>query len=37
MTLSTRAYVVTAKRRMEVALDIPTVDEAGLPGPYISL
>jgi tripartite-type tricarboxylate transporter receptor subunit TctC len=32
-----RAYAVTAKRRMEVAPEIPTVDEAGLPGFYNSV
>ncbi|AXK80181.1 tripartite tricarboxylate transporter substrate binding protein BugD [Pseudolabrys taiwanensis] len=31
-----RAYAVTAKKRLESAPDIPTVDEAGLPGLYIS-
>jgi tripartite-type tricarboxylate transporter receptor subunit TctC len=30
-----RAYAVTAKDRMAVAPDIPTVDEAGLPGFYM--
>jgi tripartite-type tricarboxylate transporter receptor subunit TctC len=30
-----RAYAVTAKGRMAVAPDIPTVDEAGLPGFYM--
>jgi tripartite-type tricarboxylate transporter receptor subunit TctC len=30
-----RAYAVTAKARMAVAPDIPTVDEAGLPGFYM--
>jgi len=32
-----RAYAVTAKTRMPAAPDIPTVDEAGLPGLYISI
>jgi len=32
-----RAYAVTAKTRMAVAPEIPTVDEAGLPGFYFSL
>jgi tripartite-type tricarboxylate transporter receptor subunit TctC len=32
-----RAYAVTAKDRIPVAPDIPTVDEAGLRGFYISL
>ena len=32
-----RAYGVTAKTRLTVAPDIPTVDEAGLPGFYFSL
>jgi len=32
-----RAYAVTAKTRIPMAPDIPTVDEAGLPGFYISL
>ncbi|HKE41249.1 MAG TPA: tripartite tricarboxylate transporter substrate binding protein BugD [Casimicrobiaceae bacterium] len=32
-----RAYAVTAKTRMVAAPDIPTVDEAGLPGLYISV
>jgi tripartite-type tricarboxylate transporter receptor subunit TctC len=31
-----RAYAVTAKSRVAVAPDIPTVDEAGLPGFYFS-
>ena len=31
-----KAYAVTAPRRLPVAPDIPTVDEAGLPGFYIS-
>jgi tripartite-type tricarboxylate transporter receptor subunit TctC len=30
-----RAYAVTAKNRLAVAPDIPTVDEAGLPGFYM--
>src|SRR5215831_863778 len=33
---SIKAYAVTAKRRMVAAPDIPTVDEAGLPGLYAS-
>jgi tripartite-type tricarboxylate transporter receptor subunit TctC len=32
-----RAYAVTAKTRLASAPDIPTVDEAGLPGFYISI
>jgi tripartite-type tricarboxylate transporter receptor subunit TctC len=32
-----RAYAVTASRRLATAPDIPTVDEAGLPGFYVSL
>lgn len=32
-----RAYAVTAKTRMEAAPDIPTVDEAGLPGFYVGV
>jgi len=32
-----RAYAVTAKTRMETAPEIPTVDEAGLPGFYVSI
>ncbi|MEQ1776353.1 MAG: tripartite tricarboxylate transporter substrate-binding protein [Burkholderiales bacterium] len=32
-----RAYAVTAKARQEAALEIPTVDEAGLPGLYTSV
>jgi tripartite-type tricarboxylate transporter receptor subunit TctC len=31
-----KAYAVTAKARLAVAPDIPTVDEAGLPGFYFS-
>jgi tripartite-type tricarboxylate transporter receptor subunit TctC len=31
-----KAYAVTGKRRVTVAPDIPTVDEAGLPGFYTS-
>jgi tripartite-type tricarboxylate transporter receptor subunit TctC len=31
-----KAYAVTAKNRLAVAPDIPTVDEAGLPGFYFS-
>jgi len=32
-----RAYALTAKSRMESAPEIPTVDEAGLPGFYVSV
>jgi tripartite-type tricarboxylate transporter receptor subunit TctC len=32
-----RAYAVTAKTRLPSAPDIPTVDEAGLPGFYMSI
>jgi tripartite-type tricarboxylate transporter receptor subunit TctC len=32
-----RAYAVTAKQRLASAPDIPTVDEAGLPGFYVSI
>jgi tripartite-type tricarboxylate transporter receptor subunit TctC len=32
-----RAYAVTARTRMDVAPDIPTVNEVGLPGFYFSL
>ena len=32
-----RAYAVTAKTRLRAAPDIPTVDEAGLPGFYMSV
>jgi tripartite-type tricarboxylate transporter receptor subunit TctC len=32
-----RAYAVTAKARIAAAPDIPTVDEAGLPGLYIAV
>lgn len=32
-----RAYAVTAKARLNAAPDIPTVDEAGLPGFYVSV
>jgi len=32
-----RAYAVTAKTRLAAAPEIPTVDEAGLPGLYISI
>ena len=32
-----RAYAVTAKTRLEAQPDIPTVDEAGLPGFYMSV
>ncbi len=31
-----KAYAVTAKSRLAAASDIPTVDEAGLPGFYVS-
>src|SRR3984885_12730425 len=31
-----RAYAITAKTRLAAAPDIPTVDEAGLPGLYIN-
>ena len=31
-----RGFAVTAKARLAVALDLPTVDEAGLPGFYMS-
>jgi len=33
---NTKAYAVTAKSRLAVAPEIPTVDEAGLPGFYMS-
>jgi tripartite-type tricarboxylate transporter receptor subunit TctC len=33
---SIKAYAVTAPNRLQAAPDIPTVDEAGLPGFYIS-
>jgi tripartite-type tricarboxylate transporter receptor subunit TctC len=33
---SIKAYAITAKSRLAVAPDIPTVDEAGLPGLYLS-
>jgi tripartite-type tricarboxylate transporter receptor subunit TctC len=33
---SIKAYAVTAKSRLSAAADIPTVDEAGLPGFHIS-
>jgi tripartite-type tricarboxylate transporter receptor subunit TctC len=33
---SIKAYAVTAKSRLAAAPDIPTVDEAGLPGLYLS-
>jgi tripartite-type tricarboxylate transporter receptor subunit TctC len=32
-----KAYAVTAKNRLSIAPDIPTVDEAGLPGLYVSV
>jgi tripartite-type tricarboxylate transporter receptor subunit TctC len=32
-----RAYAITAKTRAAAAPDIPTVDEAGLPGLYVSV
>ena len=32
-----RAYAVSAKTRLAAAPDIPTVDEAGLPGLYVSV
>jgi tripartite-type tricarboxylate transporter receptor subunit TctC len=32
-----KAYAVTAKSRLAIAPDIPTVDEAGLPGLHISI
>src|ERR1700730_13155847 len=32
-----KAYAVTAKTRLASAPDIPTVDEAGLPGFYVSV
>jgi tripartite-type tricarboxylate transporter receptor subunit TctC len=32
-----RAYAVTAKTRLAAAPDIPTVDEAGVPGFYIAV
>jgi len=32
-----KAYAVTAKDRLSTAKEIPTVDEAGLPGYYVSL
>ena len=31
-----KAYAITAKRRMALAGDVPTTDEAGLPGFYLS-
>jgi len=34
---SIKAYAVTAKSRLAAAPDVPTVDEAGLPGFYMSL
>jgi tripartite-type tricarboxylate transporter receptor subunit TctC len=34
---SIKAYAVTAKSRLSTAPQIPTVDEAGLPGYYVSL
>jgi tripartite-type tricarboxylate transporter receptor subunit TctC len=32
-----KAYAVTAKKRLSAAPEIPTVDEAGLPGLYVSV
>ena len=32
-----RAYAVTSKKRIAAAPDVPTVDEAGLPGLYIAV
>jgi tripartite-type tricarboxylate transporter receptor subunit TctC len=32
-----KAYAVTAKARLDAAPDIPTVDEAGLPGFHMSV
>jgi tripartite-type tricarboxylate transporter receptor subunit TctC len=32
-----RAYAVTAKARLDVLPEVPTVDEAGLPGFYLSV
>jgi tripartite-type tricarboxylate transporter receptor subunit TctC len=32
-----KAYAVTAKERLAIASEIPTVDEAGVPGLYLSL
>jgi tripartite-type tricarboxylate transporter receptor subunit TctC len=32
-----KAYAVTAKDRLSAAPDIPTVDEAGLPGFYVTI
>jgi tripartite-type tricarboxylate transporter receptor subunit TctC len=34
---SIKAYAVTSKARLAAAPDIPTVDEAGLPGFYVSV
>jgi tripartite-type tricarboxylate transporter receptor subunit TctC len=34
---SIKAYAVTAKARLPAAPDVPTVDEAGVPGLYISV
>jgi tripartite-type tricarboxylate transporter receptor subunit TctC len=34
---SIKAYAVMARRRLAVAPGIPTVDEAGLPGMYLSV
>jgi len=34
---SIKAYAVMAKKRLDGAPDVPTVDEAGLPGLYLSL
>ena len=36
-TGKTRAYAVTAKSRLAAAPEIPTVDEAGVPGLYIAV
>jgi tripartite-type tricarboxylate transporter receptor subunit TctC len=34
---SVKAFAVTSNTRLEVAPEIPTVDEAGLPGFYVSV